>query len=168
MSIAPPLSLYVIPEKALRRWAGERLCREAGADGRTVWRFAMSGSTCGNVPIEVAMTVVTGADGRIESATARPVAGDTGCGAMCGAVAAASCNGREFLHEFGNCDDVVGLTLHDAAFRDWHPEPSGCFCTPGHRRHKWRSVFQTIHFAATREASGETSRETPGSDGAAR
>src|SRR3954451_18882119 len=110
MSIAPSLSLYVIPEKALRRWAGERLRCEAGNDGRTVWRFAMSGSTCGNLPIEVAMTVVVGADGRLESAAARPVAADTGCGAMCGAITA-GCQGRDFLREFGNCDEVVGLTL---------------------------------------------------------
>jgi hypothetical protein len=57
--------------------------------------------------------------------------------------------GGRFLAAFGNCDEVIGLTLAAAAFREWTPEPSGCFCTAGNRRHKWRSVFQALHYAAT-------------------
>jgi len=91
-------------------------------------------------------TVTLDADGRIESATAAPVPTDGGCDAMC----AAQGNGRRFLAEFGACDDVVGMTLREAAFRDWQDEPSGCFCTAGNRRHKWRNVFQTLHYALTR------------------
>ena len=138
---------YAVAEKALRRWVTERLRREPGPDGTTVYSFALSGSTCNNMgrPLEVTMTVAVDADGRVRAASARPADADTGCDAMC----AANGSGQRFLAEFGACDDVVGLTLHEAAFREWDAEPSGCFCTAGNRRHKWRNVFQALHYAVT-------------------
>jgi hypothetical protein len=140
---------YAIAEKALRRWAAERLQQRRRQDGATVYSFAMSGSTCNNmgVPLEAVMTVMVDADGRIRSATSSPSQSDNGCDAMC----AAGCDGRRFLADVGTCNEVLGLTLHEAAFRDWQTEPSGCFCTAGNRRHKWKNVFQTIHFAITSE-----------------
>jgi hypothetical protein len=142
---------YAIAETALRRWASQRLRCEPRADGGAVYTFAMSGSTCNNmgVPLEVLMTVSVDARGRIESATSQPAPADTGCSAMC----AANCNGRQFFADCGQCDEAIGLTLHQAASRDWQAEPSGCFCTPGNRRHKWRNVFQTLHYAATHPLS---------------
>lgn len=140
---------YAIAPSALRRWAGERLHRQPRTDGGVIYSFAMSGSTCNNmgVALEAIMTVAVDARGRIESATARPAPHDRGCDAMC----QAQCDGRRFLADSGSCDEVVGLTIHEAAFRDWNAEPSGCFCTAGNRRHKWRNVFQTLHFAATHD-----------------
>ena len=148
LSTPPRASAYAVPEAALARWVRERLRRSCRADGGTVYTFALSGSTCNNmgVALEAVMTVEVAADGRIEAATARPAATDAACGAMC----AAQGNGCRFLSEVGGCDDVVGLTLGEAAFRDWQEEPSGCFCTPGNRRHKWRNVFQALHYAVTR------------------
>ena len=150
MSVSLPVSTesptYAVGSKALRRWASERLRRAPRAGGGAVYTFLLSGSTCTNRPLDVAMTVTLDADGRIESATAAPAPTDTGCDAMC----AAHCDGRRFLAEFGACDEVVGLTLSEAAFRDWQEEPSGCFCTAGNRRHKWRNVLQTLHYAVTR------------------
>ena len=140
-------SSYAIPATALRRWASERLQSDKRDDGGVVYRFTLSGSTCNNMgrALEVEMIVTVGANGRIEAATARPAAGDNGCDAMC----AAEGNGKRFLTEFGGCSEAVGLTLAEAAFRDWRHEMSGCFCSEGNRRHKWRNAFQTIHFAAT-------------------
>ena len=135
-------------EKALRRWVSERLRRQQRADGGTTYSFVLSGSTCGNVPLEAVMTVMVGPGGRIEAASSRPVVAHGGCDAMCGAQG----NGCQFLQTVGGCDEVVGLTLEEAAFRDWDVEPSGCFCTAGNRRHKWRNVFQTLHFATTHGA----------------
>jgi hypothetical protein len=151
MSLSLPVSespTYAIAEKALRRWASERLHRQHRADGGTVYTFSLTGSTCTNRPLDVVMTVSVDRDGRIESATSQPAPNDTGCDAMCAAATAAS-DGRRFLAEFGNCDEAVGLTLHEAAFRNWQEEPSGCLCTPGNRRHKWRNVFQTLRYATT-------------------
>jgi hypothetical protein len=140
---------YAVAEPALRRWARERLHRQPRDDGGIVYSFLMSGSTCNNmgVPLEAIMTLAVDAQGKIESATARPAPHDRGCDAMC----QAQCDGRRFLADFGSCNEVVGLTLLEAAFRDWNEEPSGCFCTAGARRHKWRNVFQTLHFAATHD-----------------
>ena len=137
--------VYAIAEKALRRWATERVRREAGAQGGTVYFFSLTGSTCNNVPLEVVMTVAVDADGRIQAASTRPAGANGGCDAMC----AAEGNACGFLAAVGDCDDVVGLTLEEAAFRNWEPEPSGCFCSAGNRRHKWRNVFQALHYAAT-------------------
>jgi len=138
---------YAVSEKALRRWSSERLRRQHRADGAIIYTFAMSGSTCTNMglPLEIVMTVIVGADGRIESASSQPAPGDTGCSAMC----AAEGNACRFLADAGGCDAAIGLTLHEAASRDWQEEPSGCFCSPGNRRHKWRNVFQTLHYALT-------------------
>jgi hypothetical protein len=147
MSLSLPVSdppPNAIAPKALRRWASERVRREPRGDGGTTYTFALTGSTCTNRPLEVVMTVQVDRRGRIESATASPASGDAGCDAMCGA---AACDGRRFLAELGGCDEVVGLSLREAARRDWQVEPSGCFCTAGNRRHKWRNVFQTLHWA---------------------
>jgi hypothetical protein len=150
MTVSLPVSdsqMDAVAEKALCRWARERVRRESRADGATVYTFALAGSTCTNRPIDVVMTVALGADGRIESAVAAPVPHDTGCDAMCGAAAS---NGQQFLAEQGRCDEAIGLTLDEAALRYWQVEPYGCFCTPGNRRHKWRNVFQTLHYLSTR------------------
>jgi len=144
-SVAVPAKTYAVAEKALRRWVTERLRRQQRADGATTYTFLLSGSTCGNVPLEAVMSVTVDADGRIEAASSSPVSASSGCGAMC----AANGNGCRFLETVGGCDEVVGLTLEEAAFRKWEVEPSGCFCTAGNRRHKWRNVFQALHFAET-------------------
>jgi hypothetical protein len=138
---------YAVAEKALRRWARERLRRENRSDGGVVYSFALSGSTCNNMgrPIEVTMTVAVGPDALIESTSAAPAENDNGCDAMCAAAGA----GRDFLAGVGACDEAIGLTLEQAASRDWQESPSGCFCTPANRRHKWRNVFQALHYAMT-------------------
>lgn len=141
----PPRPAYAVAEKALRRWVQERLRRERRVDGRNVYSFAMSGSTCTNVPLETVMTVIVDAEGRIETTSSRPAAADAGCSAMC----AAHGDGRRFFRDVGRCDEAIGLTLEQAAFRDWQEEASGCFCSAGNRRHKWRNVFQALHYAAT-------------------
>src|SRR5688572_24333229 len=86
---------YAVAEKALRRWVKERLRREQGPDGGTVYSFALSGSTCNNMgrPLEVVMTVAIDPDGRVRAASARPAGADTGCDAMC----AAQSDGCRFL-----------------------------------------------------------------------
>jgi len=138
---------YAVAEKALRRWARERLQRKPRPEGGTDYSFAMSGSTCTNLghPIEVVMTVAVGAGGRIEAATLQPAATDTGWKAMC----ATSVDSARFLAENADCAEAVGLSLREAAFRDWSVEESGCYCTAGNRRHKWRNTFQAIYFADT-------------------
>jgi hypothetical protein len=149
LASTPEKPAYAIPERAIRTWVTERLRRQPRAHGGVLYSFTLSGSTCNNmgVPLEVIMTVAVGADGRIEAATSRPAAADFGCRAMC----AAQGDGRRFFGEVGGCEEAIGLTLEQAAFRQWEEEPSGCFCTPGNRRHKWRNVFQTLHYAATHE-----------------
>ena len=142
---------HAIAETALRRWAAHRLRRELRPDGGITFAFTLSGSTCNNLPLEVIMTVAVDAAGRIESASARPAASDRGCDAMCSAQG----NGARFLKEAGDCKEVIGLTIAEAAARDWLEEPSGCFCNPGNRRHKWRNVFQTIHYALIQSVESE-------------
>jgi hypothetical protein len=150
MTVLPQTFDYAIPDKALRTWAEQRLRRRIRPDGGTVYAFALSGSTCRNEPLEVLMIVTVDAQGRIESATSEAAPGDRGCAAMC----AVQCTGIRI--ECESCQDAIGLTLEQAAFRDWHVEPSGCFCTAANRRHKWRNVFQALHYAAT-HASASTS-----------
>lgn len=146
-SSTSPTPVDAIPERALRQWAAQRLHHQCRPDGGTVYAFLFSGSTCTNMgrALDVVMTVAVDAGGRIEFASARPAAADTGCNEMC----ASSADGCGFLKQFGDCNEAIGLTLQEAALRDWDPAPSGCFCTEGDRRHKWRNVFQTLHYAVT-------------------
>ena len=141
-------SAYSISPRALQRWTDERLHIQRRPDGGTVYSFVLSGSTCNNMgmPVEVEMIVTTDADGRIESARSYPSASDRGCHLMC----AANGNATQFFTATGECGDVIGQTIEQAAFREWDVEPSGCFCTAGNRRHKWRNVFQTLHYAIQR------------------
>src|SRR5687768_5981308 len=67
LSSPPRSSAYAVPVAALARWARERLRRTARADGGTVHTFALSGSTCNNIPLEVLTTVEVGVDGRNRS-----------------------------------------------------------------------------------------------------
>jgi hypothetical protein len=147
--MSPEKPVYAVAEKALLRWAKERLRRNPRPNGGMAYSFAMSGSTCTNMgrPIEVVMNIEVGADGRIEGAFIRPAEGDIGWNSMC----ATSKNADRFLAEAGDCADVIGLTLREAAFREWNVEESGCFCVEGNRRHKWRNTFQAIYFAETNQ-----------------
>lgn len=149
----PENPAYAIAEKALRRWAKERLRQEPGPGGGAVYAFTLSGTTCNNMglPLETLMIVEVDAAGRITAASSRPGPGDTGCDAMC--VCAAKRDAGRFLAESGGGGEAMGLSLSEAAFRDWAVEPSGCFCTEGNRRHKWRNVFQALHYAVTHPAS---------------
>ena len=148
LSSIPEQPRYAIPHKALQRWVKERLQCEPRAPGGMVYSFTLSGSTCTNIPIEVVMTVSVDAAGRIDATSARPLRGNAGCNLMC----AADGHGLRFLATTGGCDEAIGLTLQEAAFRDWHVEPSGCFCSAGNRRHKWRNVFQALYYASTHDA----------------
>lgn len=143
---------YAIAPRALQRWADERLSIQRRPDGGAVYSFLLSGSTCNNMgmPIEVEMIVTTDGDGRIESARSYPSADDRGCHLMCAVNSNATGNATHFFTDVGDCPDVIGQTIEQAAFRDWQVEPSGCFCTPGNRRHKWRNVLQTLHYAIRR------------------
>src|SRR5690349_24173593 len=83
MSLSLPVSesyaAYPVVEKALRRWASERVQRATRDDGGTEYTFHLSGSTCTNVALDVLMTVSVDASGRIESAVCNPAPGDKGC-----------------------------------------------------------------------------------------
>src|SRR5205809_402042 len=102
LSTTPQPANPAVAEAALRRWARERLRRLPRADGGVVYSFACSGSTCGNVPLEVVMTVALDAQGRIEAATSAPAPADRGCNAMC---AAAHGGGQRFFRDAGHCDE---------------------------------------------------------------
>jgi hypothetical protein len=150
MAVTLPIRLNCgrgIPDKVLRRWARERLRQEPQPDGGLIYSFHLTGSTCTNMDLEVLMTVTVDVAGRIRDAVARPAGADSRCDAMC----AAQGNGERFFGEVGRCEEALGLTLHEAAFREWAHEPSGCFCTAGNRRHKWRNVFQALRYAADNE-----------------
>ncbi len=148
-SISFGVPKYSVPEGALRRWAEQRVRREDRADGGAVFAFALSGSTCNGTPLEMVLTVNVGPDGRIESTSSVPADHDLGFGVQC-VTARDEDEARRWLEYVGPCKEAVGLTIEQAAFRDWHEEPSGCLCTAGHRRHKWRNVLQTLHFVEAR------------------
>ena len=158
---APPPSnpAYAVAEKTLARWARERLRRRPGPAGGVIYIFAMSGSTCTNMglPIEAEMTVHVDATGRVTATALQPAAADPGPQAMC----AAAVDPGRFFTEIATRTEAVGLTLDEAAFRDWSVEVSGCLCTAGHRRHKWRNAFQTIHFAITHSVPEDSHESTP-------
>ena len=146
----PPLrrnAKYTVNVRALRKWAQERVRIDPQDDGsvRVVFRF--DGTTCSSQGHPLSFEYVVSLSGpaggyRILQADCRPVAGDEGHTFMCAYLNDADTLMREIADEkplLGEpLDDVLSWTRTDA--------PSGCYCTPGSRAHKWGLALEAIHF----------------------
>jgi hypothetical protein len=139
---------YSTPEKALRRWAAERLVLQDRADGTVEARFHYDGVTCTNLgtPLVFDYEVTLGPRGQglpILRQRCAPSPGDTGYLSMCRHLA----DGPALMAAIEHERPLSGRPL--AEVLSWRrPElGAGCYCEPASREHKWGLVLETIHYA---------------------
>ena len=151
---------YSINRKALKRWSAERLSMCEAQDGSIDVVFRYDGTTCTNMgwPLQFLYNVKLGP--RVEGypileQRCSPASGDTGHTRMCQYLE----NPSRLMAAIDHEKPLSGKHLEEALA--WHPESNsaGCFCTQTSRDHKWKLVFETIHYAlAQQELSQDKER----------
>lgn len=143
---------YAFPERALARWSRERLSVTPSPDGTLHTRFRFDGTTCSSLGLalrfdyRVELRPDPSVGYRIAGCSTEPAEGDTAHRMMC----AYRADPDGFRTAVRTEAPLVGQPLEDAL--RWTPDvsPSGCLCLAPHRDHKWRMVFQTLHYALGR------------------
>jgi hypothetical protein len=150
---------YSTPEKALRRWAAERLVLENRADGTVEARFRYDGVTCTNLgtPLAFDYEVTLGPRGEglpILRQRCAPATGDTGYLSMCRHLA----DGPALMSAIEHERPLAGRPL--AEVLAWHRAElgAGCYCELASREHKWGLVLETIHYALHQSETNEHNR----------
>ena len=145
-SAAPGPEGPAFPEKALEKWARERVRISPLHGGRLAASFRFDGKTCTSLgtPIALDYTVTLAPRGTagytVEACGCAPAPDDGGLRWMC----SVRDDPDRLLPPLLDPPPVAGLGLEEAAARIGGLEPSGCLCQPGNRRHKWRMALETI------------------------
>lgn len=138
---------YSINERALRKWAEERVQIEVLPDGSVLATFRFDGTTCSNegqpLAFDYRVQLDRAGDGFvIAQSDCRPAEGDEGHRRMC-----------EYLRDkdglmraFGEEKPLLGRPLDEVLQWSLTTAPSGCHCLPENRAHKWRLALEAIHF----------------------
>ena len=139
---------YAFPERTLARWKDKRLKLVAQGEGKIEATFHADGSTCTNMGIPLAFVFRVslqkkGADYEIAEVSCSPSEESQGYQSMCAYLN----NPDRFMANLDEYRPLVGKPLSDALTWDASISPAGCLCTRPSQDHKWRIVFQTIHFA---------------------
>jgi len=147
---------YRTNQKALQRWAEERLTLRTEPDGSVDAVFRYDGTTCTNMgrPLTFLYRLKLGprAEGYpIREQHCSPVAGDDGYTYMC-----------RFVEDAG---DLMGAIEREKPLKGerlnavlgWERVPSGagCYCEASSRDHKWGMVLETIHYALVQRELAE-------------
>jgi hypothetical protein len=147
---------YATPEKALRRWAGERLVLENRPDGTVEARFRYDGVTCTNLGTPLAfdyeVTLGPRAQGHpVMRQRCAPAPGDTGYLSMCRHLA----DGPALMAAIEHERPLAGRPLAEVLTWPRTSLGAGCYCEPDSREHKWGLVLETIHYALHRPETNE-------------
>lgn len=139
---------YSIPTRALHKWSQERLQLRAVAPDVIEAVFSYEGTTCSNMgrPLEYIYRVkLGGAAGghKIMAVECAPAPGDTGHRFMCEYIKAP----ESFLAEMSSERPLINQPIDAVLTWECNYAPSGCYCQASSRRHKWRLVFEVIHYA---------------------
>jgi hypothetical protein len=141
-----PQPRYAVNQKALKRWAAERLCIEPQRDESIRVRFRYDGTTCTDMGRALAFDYFVELGPREEGYPIREQhcspAGD-GHTFMCQYLKV----GLPLVAAIDAEKPLLGRPLNDVL--DWQRSSfaSGCYCDPGGREHKWGLVLETIHYA---------------------
>ncbi len=144
---------YTVNSKALRRWAAERVRIERRPDGNTLATFRYDGTTCSNMgrPLAFDYTVLLGPEEHgfpICEQSCAPAPGDTGHRHMCQYLT----NPEALMSAIAREKPLRGEPLANVLSWKRPATPSGCYCDPAAREHKWGLVLETIHFKLNENA----------------
>ena len=140
---------YGFARKTLKKWARDRLTLIAKPSGSIQAIFRVSGSTCANMGLPLAfeyrvdLKPETGGSYRLQNCRCAPAENDTNHRSTCLYLS----NPEAMIAGMNEKPQLEGGRIEDALH--WNPDvsPAGCLCLRSSRDHKWRVVFQTIHFA---------------------
>jgi len=147
---------YSVNEKALSRWAQERLTLETLAGGETRALFKYEGTTCSNMgrALYFHYTVKLGPREQgypLREMLCDPAPGDEGHQFMCRYMS----NAEHLMVAIAQEKPLLGQPLDDIITWQRPKTGAGCYCEPNSRKHKWGLVLETIHFAlAQRDIRG--------------
>jgi hypothetical protein len=149
---AQPAPAYSVNEKALRRWAAERLKLERRADGTVDARFRYDGTTCTNMGRPLAFDYFVKLGQReqgypICEQRCAPAADDTGHRQMCQYLA----DPAQLMDAIGREKPLLGHALDEVLGWRRASTGAGCYCDPASREHKWGLALETIHYALHRD-----------------
>jgi len=138
---------YSINERALRKWAEERVQVERLPDGSVLATFRFDGTTCSNEgqPLAFDYRVQLEPAGHgfvIAQSDCRPAEGDEGHRRMCEYLR----DKDGLLRAFAEEKPLLGRPLDEVLQWTQPTAPSGCHCLPENRAHKWRLALEAIHF----------------------
>lgn len=145
---APIVGKYTVSERALRKWAQERVQLEPQTDGTILARFRFDGTTCSNQgrPLAFDYTVRLGAPAAgcmILHTDCQPAADDDGYAHMCSYLK----DGTKLMAEIAAESPLLGRPLNDVLFWNRESASAGCYCSPTSRTHKWGLALEAIHYS---------------------
>ena len=153
---------YSVNPRALHKWAQERVQLRHEADGTLLARFRFDGTTCTNMgrPLAFEYRVLLGDAGsryRIVRAECRPAEGDEGHRFMC----EYQRNADALMTAIAREAPLIGQSLDDVLQWQRPATPSGCYCDPSSRLHKWGLALEAIHYALVHETLSADRAATP-------
>ena len=157
-----PATKYSLNLGALRKWSKERLRLERLPDGSIKAAFRYDGTTCSNMgrPLAFDYQVRLGSQAdqyRILEQSCAPSAGDVGYQSMCEYLRDAT----SLMGKIESEKPLLGRPLQEVLRWQRVSSPSGCYCEPEMRMHKWGLVFEVLHFALARfEIEGKVVQDT--------
>jgi len=139
---------YSVNPRALRKWSEERLQLKSLPDGSIEARFRYEGTTCSNLGRSLEYDYhlrlsSAGDEYRIVHAACVPAPGDTGHAAQCEYLN----NPDVFMDDVASDQPLFGRPINDVLNWKRQFDPSGCYCSPAGRAHKWGLALEVVHYA---------------------
>ena len=143
-----PTARYSVNDRALRKWAAERVHLHWRDDGTVEAGFRFDGTTCSNQGQPLAFdyrVLLSGSEDsyRILELSCAPVAGDEGYQSTCAYLA----DPDNFMRDILADQPLLGRPLDEVLTWSRESAPAGCHCTAASRAHKWGLALEVIHFA---------------------
>jgi hypothetical protein len=153
---------YSLNSRALRKWSQERLQLKFLNDGSVQARFRYEGTTCSNMgrSLEFYYDIKLASakhDYKILELNCAPAQGDAGHMQMCEYLN----NAESLMNSIETEKPLLGRPVNDVL--NWKREynPSGCYCDPARRNHKWGLVLEVIHYALVQREKESGSNHKP-------
>jgi len=142
---------YSLNLGALRKWSKERLRLERFPDASIKASFRYDGTTCSNMGRPLAfdyqVRLASQADQYlILELSCAPSADDVGFQSMCEYLR----DGPALMSKIETEKPLLGRPLQEVLHWPRVSSPSGCYCEPEMRMHKWGLVLEVLHYALAR------------------
>lgn len=139
---------YTVNPRALQKWARERVRLETSPDGTVSASFRFDGTTCSNqgrpLAFDYFVRLSAAADGfRLLESDCRAAPGDEGHRFMCAYLS----DSAGLMAAIGAEKPLLGRPLDEVLGWLRVAAPSGCYCQPEYRTHKWGLALEAIHLA---------------------